>query len=199
MNKKAWYWIGGVVIVVIIIIICVSAGKSSPASAPASSETTGSVTGSVSAPSQASASAVRQTMHDLITSGATQTCKFSIAATATSSGLSGTIYIASGNMQGDFIKTDTAGKVTNAHMIITSGIDYLWSDASLTKGYKLSWSVAANSTILSDRAGGVNINQPTAYSCSNWTADQSKFTIPANIQFTDITAMIKAYDAAKGR
>jgi hypothetical protein len=197
MNKKAWYWIGAVVIVVIIIIICVSAGKSSPA--PASSETTGSVTGSVSTSNQASASAVRQTMHDLITSGAPQTCKFSIAATATSSGLSGTIYIASGNMQGDFIKTDTAGKVTNAHMIITGGMDYLWSDASLTKGYKLSWSVAAASTILSDRAGGVNINQPTAYSCSNWTADQSKFTIPANIQFTDITAMIKAYDAAKGR
>jgi hypothetical protein len=197
MNKKAWYWIGAVVIVVIIIIICVSAGKSSPA--PASSETTGSVTGSVSTSNQASASAVRQTMHDLITSGAPQTCKFSIAATATSSGLSGTIYIASGNMQGDFIKTDTAGKVTNAHMIITGGMDYLWSDASLTKGYKLSWSVAAASTILSDRAGGVNINQPTAYSCSNWTADQSKFTLPANIQFTDITAMIKAYDAAKGR
>jgi hypothetical protein len=197
MNKKAWYWIGAVVIVVIIIIICVSAGKSSPA--PASSETTGSVTGSVSTSNQASASAVRQTMHDLITSGAPQTCKFSIAATATSSGLSGTIYIASGNMQGDFIKTDTAGKVTNAHMIITGGMDYLWSDASLTKGYKLSWSVAAASTILSDRAGGVNINQPTAYSCSDWTADQSKFTIPANIQFTDITAMIKAYDAAKGR
>jgi hypothetical protein len=197
MNKKAWYWIGAVVIVVIIIIICVSAGKSSPA--PASSEATGSVTGSVSAPNQASASAVRQTMHDLITSGATQTCKFSIAATATSSGLSGTIYMASGNMQGDFVKTDTAGKVTNAHMIITGGMDYLWSDASLTKGYKLSWSVAAASTILSDRAGGVNINQPTAYSCSNWTADQSKFVIPANIQFTDITAMIKAYDAAKGR
>jgi len=197
MNKKAWYWIGGVVIVVIIIIICVSAGKSAPT--PASSEATGSVTGSVSTSNQASASAVRQTMHDLITSGATQTCKFSIAATATSSGLSGTIYIASGNMQGDFIKTDTAGKVTNAHMIITGGMDYLWSDASLTKGYKLSWSVAAASTILSDRAGGVNINQPTAYSCSNWTADQSKFTIPASIQFTDITAMIKAYDAAKGR
>jgi hypothetical protein len=197
MNKKAWYWIGAVIIVVIIIIICVSAGKSAPT--PASSETTGSVTGSVSTSNQASASAVRQTMHDLITSGATQTCKFSIAATATSSGLSGTIYIASGNMQGDFIKTDTAGKVTNAHMIITGGMDYLWSDASLTKGYKLSWSVAAASTILSDRAGGVNINQPTAYSCSNWTADQSKFTIPANIQFTDITAMIKAYDAAKGR
>jgi hypothetical protein len=196
MNKKSWYWIGGVVIVIIIIIIWMSDSKSAPASAPTSSGVTSPVAGSVSTSNQASASAVRQTMHDLITSGATQTCAFSIAATATSSGLSGTIYMASGNMQGDFIKTDTAGKVTNAHMIITGGMDYLWTDA-VAKGYKLSWSVAANSTILSDRAGGVNINQPTAYSCSNWTADQSKFTIPANIQFTDITAMIKAYDAAK--
>lgn len=92
-------------------------------------------------------------------------------------------------MRGDFTVTNQSGKVTNAHMIITNGIDYLWSDA-IAKGIKLPWSLAASSTSLSARAG-VDINQPTSYSCTDAVPAQSEFTVPTTIQFSDISAYIK--------
>jgi hypothetical protein len=103
--------------------------------------------------------------------------------------MSGTVYTASGNMRGDFTVTNQSGKVTNAHMIIASGTDYLWSDA-MTKGIKLPWALAASSTSLSSRAG-VDINQPTSYSCTDSVPAQSEFTVPSTIQFSDISAYIK--------
>ena len=182
MNKKTWYWIGGVVVVVIIILIAVFAGKS--ASVPS--------VGSLGGSNVVSAGVARQTLRDLISSGATETCTFSIAATATSSGSTGTIYLASGNMRGDFTTTDPAGKVENAHMILTAGTDYIWTD-QMAKGYKVLWSVVASSTAMSDRPGAVNINQQTSYTCLPWVSDQSQFAVPTNIQFTDITALMQQY------
>ena len=182
MNKKALYWIVGIVVVVIVVIVAMSSGKSATAPSGAATSQSGNS-------NQPTASALRQSMRDLISSGVTKTCQFSIPATATSSSMSGMVYTASGNMRGDFTVTNHSGKVTSAHMIITGGIDYLWSDA-MQKGIKLPWALAASSTSLSARAG-VDISQPTSYSCTNAVPDQSEFTLPATIQFTDISAYIK--------
>ena len=136
------------------------------------------------------AGVARQSLHDLISSGITQTCTFSIAATtATSSSMTGTIYTTSENMYGDFAKTSSAGKVTTAHMIIVNGEDYLWSDA-LSKGIKMPWS-ATNSTALMNKYGDIDIEQGATYSCTSWTPDQSKFTLPADIKFMDISKYIR--------
>lgn len=186
MNKNILYWIIGIIIVILVIMLVSSLGQKGPAS------TDGSVQ-----PAQPAASAVRQSIHDLIASGATKTCTFSIAPTASTSGMSGTIYLASGDMRGDFVTTDTAGKATNAHMIIASGTDYLWTDTN-AKGVKVAWSVAASSTILSDRPGSVNVNEPADYSCTSATPDQSQFTLPTTISFTDVTSMVKSYNSKHG-
>jgi hypothetical protein len=185
MNKKTLYWVIGIVIIVIIVIaVSMSAGKS--ASSPTSSTQTSS---SNSSNQVITASAAKQSVRELISSGATETCTFSIPATATSSSMSGTVYVTSGNMRGDFTVTNQSGKVTSAHMIIENGTDYLWSDA-MAKGIKLPWALAASSTSLSSRAG-VDINQPTSYSCSNSVPSQSEFTLPTTIQFTDISAYMR--------
>jgi hypothetical protein len=172
MNKKIWYWIVGVIIVLVIIVVVMStAGKST--------------TNNVSV-THTTAAVAQQSLHDLIGSGITQTCTFSIAATtATSSSMTGTIYTASENMYGDFVKTSSAGKVTSAHMIVISGEDYLWSDA-LSRGIKMPWS-AANSTALAAKYGSIDMEQPATYSCTSWTPDQSKFIPPTDIQFIDIS------------
>jgi len=169
MNKKAWYWIV-VIIIVLVIIMATSSHKSS------------------SGPS-ATASGVRQSMHDLIASGATKTCTFSIPAAATTSSMSGTVYMASQNMRGDFVITASSGKVTNGHMIITGGTDYLWSDAA-SRGVKLPWSLAASSTALSSKMG-VDVNQPASYSCVDTAPAQSEFTLPTAVQFINVSAYIK--------
>jgi len=171
MSKKILYWIVGVVVVAAVVFVAASAGMSP----------TKNVT-------HTTAAVARQTLHDLISSSATQTCTFSIAATATSSGLSGTIYMASGSMSGDFVKTSTAGKATSAHMIVANGEDYLWSDA-LSRGIKMPWS-AANSAELANKYGSIDTEQPTAYTCASWTPDQSKFTLPTGIQFIDVSKLM---------
>jgi hypothetical protein len=189
MNKKALYWIVGIVIVVIIVLVAMSSSKSTSSPASVSSSTSNSSNSTNSSNQTTTASAAKQSVHDLIASGVTKTCTFSIPATATSSSMSGTVYTASGNMRGDFTVTNQSGKVTSAHMIITNGIDYLWSDA-MAKGIKLPWAKAASSSSLSARAG-VDISQPTSYSCTNDVPNQSEFTLPTTIQFTDISAYIK--------
>ena len=171
MNKKTWYWIVGVVIIVVVIIVAMSVGK------PAKVET------------HTTAAVAQKSLHDLIGSGTTQTCTFSIAGTATSSSMTGTIYTASGSMYGDLVKTDATGKVTTAHMIIAGGIGYLWSDA-LSKGVKMPWS-EANSTALMNKYGSVDMNQGATYSCTSWAPDQSKFALPTNTQFIDVSKLIK--------
>jgi hypothetical protein len=196
MNKKTLYWIVGVVIVVIIIVILMLSGKSAPAPASGSPSVTSSSSSSGSSQSsqsgQVTAIAARQTMHDLISSGATKICTFSIAATASTSSLSGTVYMDSGSMRGDFSKTDTSDKTTSSHMIISSGTVYLWSDA-LSKGIKLPWSVAASSSAMLGKAGGIDVNQPTTYSCTRQTPNQSEFALPTSITFTDIAAWMKTH------
>ena len=173
MNKKIWYWIAGVIIVVIIIVVAMSAGKSTPSNV-----------------THTTAAAAQQSLHELISSGITQTCTFSIAAaTATSSSMTGTIYTTSGGMYGDFARTDSTGKITTAHMIIVNGEDYLWSDA-LSKGIKMPWS-AANSTALANKYGNIDMEQPATYSCTSWTPDQSKFTLPTDIQFIDVSGFMR--------
>ncbi|MDR3558264.1 MAG: hypothetical protein P4L61_01905 [Candidatus Pacebacteria bacterium] len=195
MNKKALYWVVGIVIVVIVVIaLMVSGGKQAgaPSSTISSQTSSSSAQSSSSTPSgtnQSGASAMRHTMHDLIASGATETCTFSIPATATSSSMSGSVYMSSENMRGDFTTTSQAGKVSNSHMIISNGTVYLWSDA-LGKGIKLPWSIAASSTSMSARAG-INVNQPADYSCQNIAPAASEYTLPANISFTDISAYMR--------
>ena len=173
MNKKIWYWIVGVVIVLIIIAFVMSAsGKSAPSNV-----------------THTTAAVAQQSLHELISSGLTQTCTFSIAGTATSSSMTGTIYTASENMYGDFAKTSAAGQVTTAHMIVISGEDYLWSDA-LGKGIKMPWS-SANSTALANKYGNIDMEQPATYSCASWTPDQSKFIPPTDIQFIDVSTLMR--------
>jgi hypothetical protein len=187
MNKKALYWIVGIVIVVIIVLVAMSGAKS--AKSPASVSSSASNSSNTAANQVTTTSVARQSIHDLIASGETKTCTFSIPATATSSSMSGTVYTALGNMRGDFTVTNQSGKVTSAHMIITNGIDYLWSDA-MAKGIKLPWAKAASSSSLSARAG-VDLSQPTSYSCTDSAPSQSEFAVPTTIQFTDISAYIK--------
>ena len=181
MNKKILYWSVGSIVVVIIIIVVLSSGKSTSSLSTSSTSRESGQTTAVTA---------RQTMHDLISSGATEICSFSIAATATTSSLSGTIYMEQGRMRGDLVRTDTAGKITTSHITISSSTVFLWSDAT-SKGYKLLWSIAASSSAMLGKAGGIDVNQVTDYSCANKTPTPTEFVLPTNIIFTDITSLIK--------
>jgi hypothetical protein len=112
---------------------------------------------------------------------------------------SGTIYVSSNKFRGDF-NTTTNGKTYMSHMISDGTTAYVWSDNS-TDGTKMN--IAETKKMASGSAQtntqATDLNAKVAMKCSAWAVDNSKLTPPANIKFTDISAMMnKAMTPAGG-
>lgn len=116
-------------------------------------------------------------LQSLVAAGAPVTCTFS---TTTAQGTeSGTVYVANGNVAGDFTQTDSAQVSVSAHLIVEDQTSYVWTSASNT-GYKSTVTQGQSSM----QSNGVSYNSQVNYSCQPWTPDQSKFDLPSNISFT---------------
>jgi len=100
----------------------------------------------------------------------------------------GTVYIsAEGNMRGDFT-TVKAGTSTESHMIVKSGVAYVWSGS---QGAKMNVS-SINATTEAQVKNYIDLNKEVDYSCTDWTVDTAKFVLPESINFVDVEAMLKA-------
>lgn len=108
---------------------------------------------------------------------------------------SGTVYIASnGDMSGDFQLQDPNSKYAHSYMIIKGGTSYVWSG---TQGAKMNVSATQNATA-SNTNQSIDLDAQVDYDCKNWTLDNSKFTVPTNVNFVDIEAMMKGAGALPG-
>lgn len=116
--------------------------------------------------------------------GKTEVCAISYPNSETK----GTIYVSGNKFRGDFtIKRD--GIVISAGNAISDGTYlYAWSSES-AMGVKMK--VDAVPTAPDGKPQGVDINQKINLNCSPWIADNSKFAIPSNIKFTDMTQAIQ--------
>jgi len=104
--------------------------------------------------------------------------------------MSGTTYVAGNQMRGDFTMTASNGTKTESHMIRNANDIYVWTG---TQGAKMNISelqsqVKATSTM----KGQVDFNQDVDYECEDWDKDESKFTVPTNVTFVDVAAMMKS-------
>lgn len=105
----------------------------------------------------------------------------------------GTIFVAGSKMRGDF-STQVEGKSMMTHMISDGQYSYMWSDED-SKGTKFKIdpdqpvpSVPAGSSVQSQTG---NMDDEVDMNCSNWNPDNSKFQVPANIEFIDMSAMME--------
>lgn len=95
---------------------------------------------------------------------------------------SGTVYVAGGEMRGDFTS------VINGVSIETSMIDdgaalYVWKNGA-TKGLKLPASVGASGGAIQNY-GGLDLATAFSYSCSVWTGNfAGTFTPPTSVVFS---------------
>ena len=173
MNTKI-----GVIIAIVVLgllgggaYVMMSKSKSAPAS-PTTTEAKPTET-------TTTASQVRGTLKDLLTSALPQTCSFT-----NDTGASGSVYVSGGKMRGDF-QTTSQGKTFSGHMIIDSGYSYLWSDA-MARGMKIAMSdVQPTGTATSNQS--MDVNQAVSYSCKPWVPNSSMFTLPTNVTFTTFT------------
>jgi hypothetical protein len=99
----------------------------------------------------------------------------------------GTIYIsAEGNLSGDFVTTKS-GTSTTSHMVVKSGVAYVWTGS---QGAKMDLSSLQGSASAQAKSY-VDVNSEVDYSCEDWTVDASKFNLPSGVTFVDIEAMLK--------
>src|SRR5579872_3913805 len=139
----------------------------------------------------------KKSLFDFFSMGGSQKCTF----TDKTTGSSGTVYVSSGKMRGDFQSTNN-GKATVSHMINDGKYVYYWSDG-VKSGYKMSLDFVKQQAAQVSMAPGnnssenqtpsqaVNMKQQADYSCGAWSEDGSLFIVPTDVTFTDYSTMMQ--------
>lgn len=144
----------------------------------------GSDDGAMMADDQTAGGAEQGTLLSLLASGQPQNCNFSVGS-GTAAAV-GTAYINGGKM-----RTDVAVKQgdvdINSHAVIMDNFVYTWTDGMPT-GYKIA--VATDSEKAANSGAPFDVNQKIDYKCKPAASDESKFDLPANIQFMDFQANV---------
>lgn len=141
-------------------------------------------------PTKAQQSSAQSSLADLLLGGKNQTCTFSSKVTEGTS-TEGTVYLSGTKMRGDITNTSKDGKVSMFYMIRDGDTTYIWG-SSLPTGIKMTLSAddLKNNTGDASKYAGTFSSVKSDYKCSGWSVDSSKFTVPTNVKFTDVSSMM---------
>ena len=130
----------------------------------------------------------------LVQSGQSYECTFEYNDEENSS--SGIVYMTAGaeRIRGDFNITQSAAGPMEVHMIRDGGYNYLWGSA-MPGGIK---TAVSNEEMLFEGEEGSPVDENTDYECRPWNVDQSKFVLPNNVEFQDMTAFQTNAGASMG-
>ncbi len=129
---------------------------------------------------------VGSTFAELIALGQSVVCTFSHDDGA-GNHTAGTVYMTSGGTQirGDFtVSSPVAGE---AHFIRADGYNYLWGPM-MPQGIKTR--VTNEAEFSTGGEGG--IDEGTPFSCQAWNVDAANFSLPAGVEFMDVSSTIPA-------
>lgn len=134
---------------------------------------------------QSGVSATKESIKNLFSSGKNVTC----TVTYPDNGGGGTMYIADKKMRGDFSTKDSSGKQIESHMILDGDTSYSWMG---TQGVKMK----IDSTVKASPAAGTtqqgtDLDKQQDMNCSSWSVDNSKFALPGDVKFTDMTGFLQ--------
>ncbi len=126
------------------------------------------------------------TFASVLRSGSNVECTFTQGEGPTTS--SGQMYISNRGeeIRGDFTLA-IDGEPQEAHMIRTGGWNYLWGSFS-PQGIKMQVTEENREKIFEGESA--NIPDDVQYDCNSWNVDQSKFSVPSDVEFVDISAQI---------
>lgn len=181
MQKKAGLVIGAIVIIVVLIAFFMMQ-KTNPSTSSQSVNETQKVT-----ESESLGSVTKGSIASLLAAGKNVTC----AMTYPDGKGSGTIYVSGKKMRGDFTVIMDASKEYKSSMIQDGEYAYMWSDLD-KKGTKFKVSgIPTPTPATTPKTDTVDINQEVDMNCSTWGVDPSKFVVPTDVQFTDMSAMME--------
>ncbi|MBI2031462.1 MAG: hypothetical protein HYT08_02495 [Candidatus Levybacteria bacterium] len=137
---------------------------------------------------QSSESMNKGSFKSLLGMGQTVTCNVSYSVDQMES--KGTVYVAGKKMRGDFTVKTADSQAMDSHMITDEMYMYSWSSAN-SQGVKFKIDEALQITPSPGaQSQTAQLDQEVDYKCSSWTVDNSKFTPPSNIKFTDMSSMM---------
>lgn len=141
-----------------------------------------------SQPTPTPAAASQKSLKDLFASGISQKCTF--ASNEGDASTQGTVYAVSGKSRADFSSV-TSGQTVNSHMIVEGNTNYVWMDGQ-NKGFKSTFdpNQASENPEAADKSKDTDLNKKVDYSCSPWIPDESLFTRPSDVEFTDMSALL---------
>lgn len=159
---------------------------------------------SPSSPSQAmmqqqsedSRSMQKKSLKDIMAIGQSQQCTYTDEVGENS----GTMYIGSGNVRGDF-QSSINGKATASHMIVDSENMYMWMDGQ-KQGMQFSVKAMEDASANVPEISGsqaqkpLDMNKQLDYSCTSWTVDEAVFKTPTGVEFVDYTKMMAPISGA---
>lgn len=132
-------------------------------------------------------------MRELLGQGKNQKCTFSVSETGDDniqSSTTGTIYIAGNKIAEDVEIKSSDETIGNVSMKVISDGTYMYSWSPDNKNSGMKVKITEPSTDATDSEDienqNVDMDKKMDLSCSNWTVDNSKFTIPSDIKFNDI-------------
>ena len=102
--------------------------------------------------------------------------------------MKGTVYTSSGRMRGDFTVTDPSSGEMEVHMLRTGQVNYTWGGPFGNKGIKTKLTNAPNV----GPGHGPNFDESVELDCRPWQKDESVLSVPADVQFQDMAAMMDA-------
>lgn len=151
---------------------------------PADEQTAVEQNNSTPVPQQESVS--KGSLRSLITAGKNVNCEINYPDGNTK----GTTYISGNKMRGDFTVKGPDNKEIASHMINDGTYAYIWTDTVKT-GTKIKIDAVNPSVSPNAQSQSADLDAEVNLKCSPWSVDNSKFSVPSDIQFSDLTSVIK--------
>lgn len=137
-------------------------------------------------------------LRELLALGKNQKCTVTTTSTdddGTKTDTVGTIYISGKKMAQEVSVTSTDKEIPkiNMRMISDGSYMYTWNIETKAQGMKIKITepTETESKGGNSQGGAVDLDEKVAMKCTNWIVDNSKFTIPSDVQFTDLSEMMK--------
>lgn len=137
-------------------------------------------------------------LRDLLALGKSQKCVITSSVTdddGTKTDTSGTIYISGKKMAQEVMVTSTDKEMPKINMRMISDGDYMytWNTETKAQGMKIKITEPEKGTAENGNPenGSISMDDKLNVKCSSWLVENSIFSIPSDVQFTDLSEMMK--------
>ena len=158
---------------------------------------TGQTPSTTPTPTVAREQSLSTSLRELIAKGGSLQCKYKYTDPDSKVETKGTMYLSGSNFAQDVEIPDPSKKTslnTKMSMISDGSTMYTWNPDKKDTGMKLPVDKTTVDKTQSNNTS-VDLDKKMDMNCSPWTSDQSRFNVPTDVKFTDLSELMKSVPA----